>query len=62
MRSTQRQLRGVGPDALVKTSIQLRPSIVAKLDELSVRDNLSRAAVISRLIDRGLEIEQAVAA
>lgn len=62
MRSAQRQLRGTGPDALIKTSIQLRPETVAKLDALSVRDNLSRAAVIARLIDRGLEVERAVAA
>lgn len=60
MRFSQRQTKG--GDSLLRTSIQLRPETVAKLDAICDRENLSRAAIISRLIEKGLEVESAVGA
>lgn len=56
------QQRATTSGGLVKTSTQLQPAQLERIDEIAEREGLSRAAIISRLIGKGLEAEQSGAA
>lgn len=58
--SAQQQRAVAG--GLMRVSTQLRLAQLQRIDAMAERDGLSRAATISRLIDRGLDIEDCAVA
>lgn len=56
------QQRAVTSGGLMRVSTQLRMTQLQRIDAMAERDGLSRAATISRLIDRGLDSEECAVA